>query len=39
VNRLKARLITPRVIYIAALLALFAGKAIGSGMSDGGGWG
>ena len=37
-NRLKARFLTPRVIYIAALLALFAGKAIGSGMSDGGGW-
>jgi hypothetical protein len=29
---------TPRVIYVAALLALFAGKAIGSGMTDGGGW-
>jgi hypothetical protein len=38
VNRLKARLLNARVIYIAALLALFAGKAIGSGMTDGGGW-
>jgi hypothetical protein len=29
---------TPRVIYVAVLLSLFAGKAIGSGMCDGGGW-
>jgi hypothetical protein len=35
---LKARLWTHRVIYIAVTLALFAGKAIGSAISDGGGW-
>ena len=27
---------TPRVIYVAVLVALFAGKAVGSSMADGG---
>jgi len=36
VTRLKAKLMTPRVIYIAVLVSLFAGKTFNSGMADGG---